>query len=92
VNTTREPAPFPDWLGFPSFARLSVACHHDRLLRDTALSVERLKVWGIMPGRRLFVHVGLSQYELGTTASVVVCSPYTTDHTRGRCGRSTMGS
>ncbi|WP_234416834.1 hypothetical protein, partial [Enterobacter hormaechei] len=48
VNTTAEPAPFPDWLGFPTFARLSVACHHDRLLWDTALSVERLKVVGLI--------------------------------------------
>ncbi len=43
-----------------------------------------LKVWGIMPGRRLYVHVGLSQYELGTTASVMICSPVPqTNHATG---------
>lgn len=47
MNTTAEPDPFPVWLGFPTFARLSVACHHDRLQRDTALSVERSKGFGI---------------------------------------------
>lgn len=46
VNTTAEPAPFPDWLGFPTSARLSVACHHDRREPDTALSAEQMNVSG----------------------------------------------
>ncbi|MFS3895777.1 hypothetical protein ACLZTU_19270, partial [Raoultella ornithinolytica] len=40
VNTTAEPVPFPDWLGFPTFARLSAACHHDRQERDTVQSAD----------------------------------------------------
>lgn len=40
VNTTAEPVPFPDWLGFPTFARLSTACHHDRQERDTVQSAD----------------------------------------------------
>ena len=62
MNTTREPAPFPDWLGFPTFARLSVACHHDRLLRDTALSVERLKVLGLIRDAGNVIGFELSLY------------------------------
>lgn len=51
-----------------------------------------LKVWGIMPGKRLYVHVGLSQYERWNYCQRDDMLPCTTDQSRDRCGRSTMGS
>ena len=39
-----------------------MACHHDRLLRDTALSVERLKVLGLIRDAGNVIGFELSLY------------------------------
>lgn len=68
-----EPDAFPIWLGFPSIACLFPVLSHDMALRNTALSVERMKVL-----REVFRDGGASlAFELGTDT----CSSYlTTGH------------
>jgi len=46
AETVAEPDTFPIWLGFPSIACLFPVLSHDRALRNTALSVERVKFLG----------------------------------------------
>ena len=46
AETVAEPDTFPIWLEFPSIACLFHVLSHDMALRNTAQSVERMKVLG----------------------------------------------